>query len=263
MGVDGDMSTQSNIPAPVAAQPVVVVHGPTGPSGGPTGPTGPVGEATITGATGPRGPTGPFVFGTGPTGSPGAGAFTGPTGVTGPPGSGGTPGATGSTGPAGAFGHGWNARARNPEGIWVVDNVGQETSMGFQYEFVAQSSGQFLLMVSGTCGNTLAANRQVKITGRWNDKAVQAPPGPYETRPSFMGEVWGTPQTLINSSATQRMSFTIMGTIPDPFNGSFDPDTYPPISFGHTCWLDLSIQDPQSTTSGCYVADIQIMVLEL
>jgi hypothetical protein len=253
------MSTQSNTPAPVAAQPVVVVLGPTGPSGGPTGPTGPMGEATITGATGPTGYTGPSVAVTGPTGATGAGAFTGPVGMTGPPGSGGTPGVTGPTGPVGAFGHNWLSRLF--PGVHVVDNVGQETSMGFQFEFAVQSSGYFMLIVTGTCGNTLAANRQVKITGRWNDKAVQDPADPYETRPSFMGEVWGTPQTLINAAANERMSFTVLGVIPRNFP-SDDPDE-PPLPIGHTCWLDLSIQDPQSATSGAFVADIQIMVLEL
>jgi hypothetical protein len=251
------MSEQSNIPAPVEAWPVVVIAGPTGPGGGPTGATGASGAAT-TGATGPRGPTGPFVFGTGPTGPTGLGAFTGPTGKTGPAGS---PGAasTGPTGPAGAFGHNWLSQVR--AGIWSTNNVGQEASMGFQFEFTAQFSGQFMLMVTGTCGNTFGANRQIKITGRWNDTAVQAPPNAYENRTSFMGEVWGTPQTLVNSVATERMSFTILGAIPFPYPPESLGDF--PIPVGHTCWLDLSIQDPQSSSGLCYVADIQIMVLEL
>jgi hypothetical protein len=87
------MTTQSKTPAPIMAQPVVVVGGPTGPSGGPIGPTGPTGftgpvATSVTGNTGPRGLTGP-------TGSTGPGAATGPTGFTGPPG---TPGVTGPTG---------------------------------------------------------------------------------------------------------------------------------------------------------------------
>lgn len=88
----------------IAAQPVVVVGGPTGPSGGPTGATGVTGN---TGATGPTGRTGP----SGPTGVAGP-AATGPTGSTGPfgpPGTGptgpvsttpGPTGPTGNTGPA-------------------------------------------------------------------------------------------------------------------------------------------------------------------
>lgn len=87
------MTTQSKTPAPILAQPVVVVGGPTGPAGGATGvagstgPTGPV-ATSITGNTGPRGLTGP-------TGIIGAAGITGPTGFTGPPGS---PGATGAKG---------------------------------------------------------------------------------------------------------------------------------------------------------------------
>lgn len=87
-------------PAPIMAQPVVVVGGPTGPAGGPTGPSG------VTGATGPTaqastGPTGPF--GTGPTGTTGSTGPRGQTGFTGPPG---TPGPTGlsATGPQGVTG---------------------------------------------------------------------------------------------------------------------------------------------------------------
>src|SRR4029450_7635362 len=98
----------------------------------------------------------------------------------------------------------WLSQVR--AGVWSVKDIGQEASMGFQFEFAVQFSGQFMLMVTGTCGNTLGANRQIKITGRWNDKAVQLPPSPYETRESFMGEVWGTPQTLVNSAASERMS---------------------------------------------------------
>src|SRR3954469_4615908 len=166
MGDFGDMSNQSNVPAPVNAWPVVVLAGPTGASGGPTGATGPEGSAAVTGATGSVGPTGPFVFGTGPTGPTGIGAFTGPAGQTGPGGSPGSVGSTGSTGPRGAFSHSWLAQVRAD--VWVVNNVGAELSMGFQFSFVPQGSGWFLLLVSGTCGNTLAGNRKVTVTGRWN-----------------------------------------------------------------------------------------------
>lgn len=55
------MAVQVNGPAPVAAQPVVVVGGPTGPTGpgvGSTGATGPTGNAGNTGFIGQTGPTG-------------------------------------------------------------------------------------------------------------------------------------------------------------------------------------------------------------
>lgn len=90
-------------PAPIMAQPVVVVGGPTGPSGGPTGATGPTANAS-TGATGFTGSTGPT--GSGPTGSTGVTGPSGTTGVTGPPGNPGPTGlsAVGTTGPTGPTG---------------------------------------------------------------------------------------------------------------------------------------------------------------
>lgn len=96
------MPVQVISPAPIVAQPVVVVGGPTGPSGGPTGPTGPSGQSFTgpTGYTGRTGPTGPTGFSaTGPTGRTGPTGYTGPVGnsFTGPTGL----GNTGPTGPAG------------------------------------------------------------------------------------------------------------------------------------------------------------------
>ncbi len=100
--------------APIAAQPVVVVGGPTGPSGGPTGPTGasatgPTGYTGLPGVTGPTGNTGFSATGptgrTGPTGNTGPTSLgpTGPAGGTGPTGSTGL-GATGPQGPGGPIG---------------------------------------------------------------------------------------------------------------------------------------------------------------
>lgn len=103
------MTVQVIASAPVAAQPVVVVGGPTGPSGGPTGPTGasatgPTGYTGSAGATGPTGATG--FSATGPTGATGATGYTGPPGNLGPTGSGspGPTGYTGYTGPTGVTG---------------------------------------------------------------------------------------------------------------------------------------------------------------
>jgi hypothetical protein len=111
-------------PSPVAAQPVVVVNGPTGPTGpntGVTGATGPTGFGatgvtgstgpTGAGATGPTGAAGPTGIGpTGPVGMTGGGQ-TGPSGPTGPLGTGptgptGVTGPTGGTGPTGITGFG-------------------------------------------------------------------------------------------------------------------------------------------------------------
>jgi len=142
-------------------------------------------------------------------------------------------------------------------------NFSVETSMGMAHHFVPEGSGWLLLIVSGTCGNTLAGNRKVTITGRWNQNSVQDPAQSYETRPSFMGKVWGQAQTLTNSAATDTMSFTIMGTIPQPFNGQFDPVSHPPLPVNQMCWLDLSIQDPQGGGGKAFISDVSVMVLEL
>jgi len=92
-------------PAPVMAQPVVILGGPTGPSGGPTGNTGNTGPSGIN-ATGVTGPTGATGFGaTGPTGVKGATGFTGPSGPPGNPGPTGLS-AVGVTGPTGPLGTG-------------------------------------------------------------------------------------------------------------------------------------------------------------
>ena len=97
-----------DVPTVIAAQPVVVVGGPTGAFGGPPGPTGPTGTVSTTGPTGSTGPTG--AFGTGPTGAPGSTGPTGIQGFTGPPGVGvqgptGDQGFMGFTGPTGPTGN--------------------------------------------------------------------------------------------------------------------------------------------------------------
>jgi hypothetical protein len=75
------MTVSVNGPAPVAAQPVVVVGGPTGATGPGVGATGNTGPSGYTGATGVIGQTGPtgygfnFVY---------AGAGNAVTGISGP-----------------------------------------------------------------------------------------------------------------------------------------------------------------------------------
>ena len=160
-------------PAPIKAQPVVVVLGPTGstgPAGGPTGPTGPIGISiagptgsmglSITGATGPTGssvvtgPTGPtgktgppgsigpsVTGGTGPTG---AGAFTGPTGQMGPAGAAANTGATGPVGPTGSTGStGAAGSATNTGATGSAGATGPTGPTG------ATSSGALLLGATG------------------------------------------------------------------------------------------------------------------
>jgi hypothetical protein len=111
------------VPAPIAAQPVVVVHGPTGPTGPGVGATGPTGLTGATGRTGYSGPTG-WTGATGVTGATGAGAFTGPTGFTGPPGSGGATGITGATGPTGFTGPIGPTGASGPGATGVTGSTG-------------------------------------------------------------------------------------------------------------------------------------------
>lgn len=82
------MTVEVNGPAPVMAQPVVVVNGatgPTGPSPGSTGATGPTGPTGSTGVVGQTGPTGlGFAFsyaGAGNAVTGISGPVTGPSGV--------------------------------------------------------------------------------------------------------------------------------------------------------------------------------------
>jgi hypothetical protein len=255
------MSTQSNTPALVDAWPVVVVGGPTGPSQGPVGATGPQGAQGLQGIPGPTGLTG-AVGPTGAEGPTGIGAFTGPRGPTGPGGSPGGPGPTGGVGPPGLIGHNfW--RGQYPGQSYVHD-VGQETSLGLQWGFIARFTGNFLVICTGSISNSLAAGRQMTVTGRWQTYAGLYPPNPYETRPDFMGYQLGAPQTLINASTTERIGFTIMSTIPYQF---FVPDiNFPdwlPIPLNEQCWFDLSIQDPQSSSGKVSVWDLNIVAIEL
>ena len=155
------MATQSTTPAPIMAQPVVVVGGPTGPSGGPTGGMGPTGTTGYTGPSGMTGPTGIRGF-TGPTGAPGVTAFTGPTGPFGPPGSVGA--ASSVTGPTGAVGA-TGPSATIPAGRFVstynssttLTGIGtSQVCFGLNVSYTPSYSGRLLLIASGMVQNTTA-----------------------------------------------------------------------------------------------------------
>lgn len=158
--------------APVLAQPVVVVGGPTGPSGGPTGPTGRTGATGATGAgafTGPTGSTGS----TGSTGATGAGAFTGPTGptgYTGPPGVAvtGTTGCTGPTGPTGSTGPTGTIFTGATGGVSGYINFGNVSIQWGKVNagstaFFPATFGQIPMVTFGVTGTTGAAG--VYMTG--------------------------------------------------------------------------------------------------
>lgn len=133
------MPVYQAVPAPVSAQPVVVIGGPTGPTGPTPGSTGPTGATGSTGplGTGPTGPTG----NQGLTGAAGANStVTGPTGLAGPPGNSvtgptGTDGPSGptgplGTGPTGALGPTGNTGATGPLGTGPTGPTGVTGNTG-------------------------------------------------------------------------------------------------------------------------------------
>lgn len=237
------MSTQSNTPAPIAAQPVVVIGGPTGPAGGPTGPVGPAGPTGNTGATGTRGQTGPL--GTGPTGATGAGAFTGPTGRTGPPGK----GATGPTGSTGLMGQaGVSASVTQIYSNQVASPVGNistnDTAMGMgpNFSFTPAGSGKVLVWLSGMVLNSTAAGSGVNIRGRFGTGTA-----PANGALSGLGSALGGLQHFVASTTAGQQGFSIHGALS--------------LTAGTAYWFDLSIQ--AVTSGGATVKDIQFTICEI
>jgi hypothetical protein len=238
-----------NIPAPIMAQPVVVIGGHTGPSGGPTGVTGPPGPTGEQGLTGPPGPTG--IGPTGPAGHTGPGAFTGPVGMTGPPGSGGI-GPMGPTGPAGATGAAGPA-ATAGEFTWntsnsasPVGNVGlteYAMGMGSAFYIYPVNTGALLVIISGMVTNTTAAGNGVTITGRYGYD-----PAPLNGGTSGLGAVLGLPQHFVASTTAGQQGFIVHGIV------------YGRLTNVKT-WFDLSIV--AVTGGGASVKDINFSVIEL
>lgn len=227
------MSTQSNIPAPIWAQPVVVVGGPTGPSGGPTGATGPQGSATVTGATGPIGLTGPTGF-TGSIGPTGAGAFTGPTGRTGPPGSVGAAstvvGPTGATGPQGALSTS-NTYSLLPSN--TLTGIGTTpTALGAAASYTPSRSGQLLVFVSGVANNTAGGSALTTVTARYGTGAA-----PANGATTGLGTTTiGTPQPISGAATNAWIGFSIHGLLN--------------LTVGTAYWFDLSIVGSSGTGAG-------------
>jgi hypothetical protein len=249
------VSIQSTIRAPILAQPVVVVGGPTGPSGGPTGPTGPAGSTSLTGATGPQGPTGAQGL-PGPTGAPGLnGTLTGPTGATGPPGPIAATGPTGPTGPqvpdlsvsSGPLQprvYSYSDPTGSNNFIDGVDTI--ERMCGAQIGFAPTVTGNVLVLITGVAENV--DNGGTTVTGRVGYTGQPARGDP------ATGTVIGIPQYTYAPGMT--VPFTIMALIhldPVPITGGF-------VSFG-AYWFDVSVQ--ATVGAGAGVSSIAYTFMEV
>jgi hypothetical protein len=230
------MTIQSQTPAPIAAQPVVVVGGPTGPSGGPTGTTGSIGPTGPTGVTGSRGSIGPL--GTGPTGPTGAGAFTGPTGKVGPPGSAGPTGVTGPMGPLGAVGSG---QFISTNSFGTLGPYGTNpTAVGFGVSYTTKASGNVLVIFAGMARNS-SIGAVTQINGIYGNGT---PPGSGAT--TGLGTFFSTTQEYVSGTVNDRGGFTVMHLFSWPVNTQY--------------WLDLTVAS--TVGANAYIADVQILVVE-
>jgi hypothetical protein len=236
----------SNIPAPIMAQPVVVIGGQTGPAGGPTGPTGPQGPVSATGASGAVGSTGPSGP-TGVTGPTGIGAFTGSTGSTGPIGAVGVTGPSGVTGPGGVtgptggVGNQWfyNFEINVPGGITTAAYI--STGLGGLITFIPKRSGTLFVIFAGMAFNLLAgANTNIQGTYGTGTAPTAGQP--------MAGAQIGTIQHFVEAVSGAASGFTVMGII----SGLLLQTGY---------WFDLSLATTLSGTAS--VRDVQVVILEL
>lgn len=248
------MTVTTNIRAPVATMPSVVLGGPTGPNGGLTGPTGPTG-LNVTGPTGAQGVTGPTGF-TGPIGAPGLDAqFTGPTGPTGPPGSAGNTGPTGVTGPSGFldyYPNNYRFRLDPPSGVGSegeisgVDTI--ERMLGASKYFIPQTSGRMLLIVTGTAENVGTGGTVVtmRVANASTDDA------PSEGDPAY-GTIVGAPLEILAPGLS--IPFTLMGHI------ELEPIPVEAYPYFQSFWINLSVRDTIGV--GAAVRDVTYLTMEL
>ncbi len=232
------MTIQSKTSAPILAQPVVVVGGPTGPSGGPTGPTGPTGytgpvATSVPGNTGPRGLTGP----TGNTGA--AGTLTGPTGFTGPPGSSIT-GPTGPQGPLGAVASNQYISTNSSGTLGPYGTTAQAVGFGSSIKYTTKKTGFTLVMFAGMARHAVAG-AITTITGIYG---TGTPPAANGT--TGLGTSYSTNQQYVSGTTTDRGGFTVMKLLALPV--------------GVEHWFDLTVQS--SNGANAYIADVQILVME-
>lgn len=236
--------------APIMAQPVVVVRGPTGPGGGPPGPTGPQGVAS-TGAVGNIGPMGP-TGATGVIGPTGEGAFTGPTGSTGPPGSVGSASfIVGPTGPKGDAGEtGADGGIRNQKYYSTLGPYGPYgtvlTALGLNQTFVTSSGSDLLwMMITGMVRNAAGgAGGGVELSGRYGDSNFVLPPAAGAT--SGLGTSYNISVRAFITDPSDYVGFTIIA------QGQFEGNT--------VYWFDLAVAS--TTGTDAYVRDIQMTWLE-
>ena len=228
------MTTQSKTPAPILAQPVVVVGGPTGPAGGATGVPGPIGETGPTGAGAFTGPTG-GVGVTGPTGQLGPTGVPGPIGLTGPAGN---VGPTGVRGPLGAVG----------SGDYFSTNMGSgtlgpygpsEMAVGFNLRHTASKSGIMLVMFAGMARNTVAG-AVTTIRGRYGNGVAPAP-----SATTGLGTQFSIEQEYVSGTTADRGGFVVMKILELPLTDY---------------WFDISVQS--SNGANAYVANVQMLVIE-
>jgi hypothetical protein len=236
------MPTQSYVPAPIMAQPVVIVGGPTGPSNGPTGSTGPVGATGIAGATGSVGPTGAF----GPTGAAGptgAGAFTGPIGLTGPPGSVGIIGPTGDIGPTGMTGPQGEldgSRSSLQSSTAAIGSITTaNTAFGLTLYYTPAISGRVMVWASGVAQNTGAATTNVAL---WSGTGT----APVASSTSFSGSMAGIAKRCSGSADGDWVGFSLFGLLS--------------LTIGTQYWFDV-VASSSSGSAGS-IRDVQIMLIE-
>jgi hypothetical protein len=226
------MTIQSKTPAPIMAQPVVVIGGPTGPASGLTGPTGSTGPAGPASTIGPTGSTG-LAGQTGPTGAVGVGV-TGPTGMTGPVGG----GIQGPTGPYGAVGAG---SFKSDYVTGSVGPFGAEVMMGFgaNTRYTPTKSGNVLVMFAGQARNATIGATTV-VSGRYGT-------GSYPNAGAgAVGNMISNSQYCVSGTTTDSGGFTIMRLLTLPLNTEH--------------WFDLSVLSSPGATA--YLSNVQTLVIE-
>jgi hypothetical protein len=233
------MTVQSKTPAPILAQPVIVVGGPTGPAGGATGvqgPTGPAGEFTV-GVTGPTGGIGP----SGPTGVQGPSGLTGPTGLVGPPGSGGGIGPigdTGPTGPTGAYG-GRIATTWRQDTLTAIGTT--LTAFGLGFTFQPTRTGNCLLIVTGVAQNTGATI--TNIQGRYGTGTA-----PVKGSQGGLGNQFGLQQGVCGSGDSDWIAFCITSVLQG-------------LNVFQNYWVDVAAASASGT--GGSIRDVMISAIEV
>ena len=239
------MTVRSKTPAPILAQPIVVVGGPTGPSGGPTGPVGSTGNTGPMAATGPRGATGPL--GTGPTGPPGSAVtFTGPTGKVGPPG---PLGPTGWTGPQAPYGQPltWDEDYYNTP---LTNSTTLEQSFGYgaYFRVYLVGTGAVFVIMSGTLINACTPGSTLSLRGRYGSGTLS----PNFCDVSGFGNAFSSPQTYIATSSPAHTAFTIHGILYG-LQHNADGD--------FTTWFDISVTG--APIGGVTLKDVQFSAIEI